>query len=273
MRRLLIMMCLFVMALPVAAFAQSKTLMMATTTSTADTGLLDYLAPLFQKDTGIELKWTAVGTGKALEMGKNCDVDVLLVHSPSAEAKFVEEGNGIERKQLMYNDFVLVGPVADPAKVGGKSVDEALKGIAASKAPFLSRGDNSGTHNLEVKLWQKSGMAPEKEGWYVSTGQGMLRTIAMAAEKSGYTVTDRGTWIKYEDTLKGAKPELKIIVEGDKSLLNQYSGIVVNPARCPKVQADLARKFIDWMASPVGQKAIGSFLLSGKPLFTANAGK
>ncbi|ABM29241.1 substrate-binding domain-containing protein [Nitratidesulfovibrio vulgaris] len=272
MRRLLFLTCLLAAVISSSAFAADKVLMMATTTSTADTGLLDYLAPLFQKDTGIEVKWTAVGTGKALEMGKNCDVDVLLVHSPSAEAKFIEAGSGIERTQLMYNDFVLVGPVADAAKAAGKSVDAALKGIAAAKSPFLSRGDKSGTHNLEVKLWEKSGMAPDKESWYVSTGQGMLRTIAMAAEMGGYTVTDRGTWIKYESTLKGA-PVLKIIVEGDKSLLNQYSGIVVNPAQCPKVKADLAREYIKWMASPAGQKYIGDFLVSGKPLFTPNAGK
>lgn len=270
MRRFLVLCCFCMMLFAVVCNAHAKTLMMATTTSTNDTGLLDYLAPLFQKDTGIELQWTSVGTGKALEMGRNCDVDVLLVHSPAAEMRYIEEGYGIGRTQMMYNDFVIVGPVGDPAGITAKSVTDALQGVAKAKAPFLSRGDNSGTHNLEVKLWKQVGMAPDKEEWYIATGQGMLRTLAMAAEKNGYTVTDRGTWITYEANHKG-DPELKIIVEGDKSLLNQYSGILVNPARCTNVQPELAQSFIDWLASPTGQQAIASFLLSGKPLFTPNA--
>ena len=248
-------------------------LMMATTTSTDNTGLLDDLAPAFTKDTGIELKWTAVGTGKALAMGRNCDVDVLLVHAPASEMKEVDAGNAVDRTQLMYNDFVIIGPASDPAGVKGMSVGEALKTIAAKKAAFCSRGDNSGTNKKEISLWKSSGMAvPDKEAWYVQTGQGMLPTIRVATEKNGYTMTDRGTYIKYEANEKG-NPPLKILVEGDKVLFNQYSAMAVNPAKCPKAQYDLAKKYIEWMASPATQKLIGDFRLMGKQLFTPNAGK
>ncbi|MFP5260018.1 MAG: substrate-binding domain-containing protein, partial [Acidobacteriota bacterium] len=164
--------------------AAGEVLMMATTTSTDDTGLLPVLAEAFKKDTGIELKWVAVGTGKALEHGKNCDVDVLLVHAPGAEKKFVEEGNGTKRTEVMYNDFVIVGPAADPAKIKGKKANEALAAIAAAKAPFISRGDDSGTHKMEQSLWKGAGMAlPDKETWYVSAGQGMMATLNMAGER------------------------------------------------------------------------------------------
>ena len=260
-------------ALCVPAAMAGGSLMMATTTSTDNTGLLDDLAPAFTKDTGIELKWTAVGTGKALAMGRNCDVDVLLVHAPASEMKEVEAGNAVDRTQLMYNDFVIIGPAADPAGVKGMSVGEALKTIAAKKAAFCSRGDNSGTNKKEISLWKSSGMAvPDKEAWYVQTGQGMLPTIRVATEKNGYTMTDRGTYIKYEANEKG-NPPLKILVEGDKVLFNQYSAMAVNPAKCPKAQYDLAKKYIEWMASPATQKLIGGFRLMGKQLFTPNAGK
>ena len=260
-------------ALFVPAAMAGGSLMMATTTSTDNTGLLDDLAPAFTKDTGIELKWTAVGTGKALAMGRNCDVDVLLVHAPASEMKEVNAGNAVGRTQLMYNDFVIIGPAADPAGVKGMSVGEALKTIAAKKAAFCSRGDNSGTNKKEISLWKNSGMAvPDKEAWYVQTGQGMLPTIRVATEKNGYTMTDRGTYIKYEANEKG-NPPLKILVEGDKVLFNQYSAMAVNPAKCPKAQYDLAKKYIEWMASPATQKLIGDFRLMGKQLFTPNAGK
>lgn len=272
MRKLLLLCCLLGLVAP-AAHAENKVLMMATTTSTNDTGLLDDMAPLLLKETGIELRWTSVGTGKALEMGKNCDVDVLLVHSPAAEAKFVEAGSGIERTQLMYNDFVIVGPVSDPAKVKGKNVADTLTAIAAGKLPFISRGDSSGTHNAEVALWKGVGMSDmDKHEWYVSAGQGMLRTLAIAGEKGGYTVTDRGTWNKYESTLK-EPATLQIITEGDSKLFNQYSAIAVNPAQCPKAKVELARAFTKWMASPAIQTHIGAYKLNGKPLFTPNAGK
>ena len=253
------------------AGAQEKVLLMATTTSTEDTGLLNVIAPEFKKATGIDLRWTATGTGKALKLGESCDVDVLMVHAPDAEKKFVADGFGINRKEIMYNDFVIIGPAADPAGVKGKSVKDALQAIQAKKANFVSRGDKSGTHMMELDLWKVSGAAvPEKEAWYAQAGQGMMATITIAAEKNGYTLADRGTYIKYENNLKG-NPPLKILVEGDQTLLNQYSVIAVNPAKCQKAQVELATKFSNWIAGPEGQKLIKEFKVMGKPLFTANA--
>ncbi len=255
----------------ISALAEEKPLMMATTTSTDNTGLLDYLIPLFTRDTGIELKWTSTGTGKALELGKSCDVDVLLVHAPEAEQKYVEEGFGKNRTEIMYNDFVIIGPESDPAGIKGKSVTETLSAIKEKKAVFASRGDDSGTHKLEISLWKGAGMeVPDAEAWYAQTGQGMLATINVAAERGGYTLTDRGTYIKYEDTMKG-NPPLKILVENDQILLNQYSVIAVNPEKCPDVQYEKAMKFAEWMASERGQQLIGDFELLNKPLFKANA--
>jgi len=253
------------------AGAQEKVLLMATTTSTEDTGLLNVIAPEFKKATGIDLRWTATGTGKALKLGESCDVDVLMVHAPDAEKKFVADGFGINRKEIMYNDFVIIGPAADPAGVKGKSVKDALLSIQAKKANFVSRGDKSGTHMMELDLWKVSGAAvPEKEAWYAQAGQGMMATITIAAEKNGYTLADRGTYIKYENNL-GGNPPLKILVEGDQTLLNQYSVIAVNPAKCQKAQVELATKFSNWIAGPEGQKLIKEFKVMGKPLFTANA--
>ena len=251
--------------------AAAGSLMMATTTSTDNTGLLDYLAPKFEEATGIELKWTAVGTGKALEMGKNCDVDVLLVHAPPAEKKYVEDGYGVQRTQIMYNDFVLIGPAADPAGIKGKSIQEALQVIADDKARFFSRGDNSGTNKKELLLWKKAGVElPDKAEWYLETGRGMISTLTMADERNGYTLTDRGTYIKYADT-KGGDPHLKILVEGDPGLFNQYSAMLVNPERCPEVKTEQAEAFIDWMVSEEAQSLIGDFRLLGKKLFNPNA--
>ena len=254
-----------------AGAAQGKTLMMATTTSTDNTGLLDYLAPQFTKATGIELKWTAVGTGKALKLGENCDVDVLMVHAPAAEKKYVADGFGIERREVMFNDFVIIGPSSDPAGIKGMPVAEALKTVAAKGAAFISRGDNSGTHKKELGLWKETGVArPDKESWYIQTGQGMLPSINVAEQKAGYILTDRGTFIKYADN-HGGNPPLVVIVEGDAGLRNQYSVMLVNPTRCPKVQSELARKFNDWICSAAGQKLIADFKLLGKQLFTPNA--
>ena len=253
------------------AGAQEKVLLMATTTSTEDTGLLNVIAPEFKKATGIDLRWTATGTGKALKLGESCDVDVLMVHAPDAEKKFVADGFGINRKEIMYNDFVIIGPAADPAGVKGKSVKDALQAIQTKKANFVSRGDKSGTHMMELDLWKVSGAAvPEKEAWYAQAGQGMMATITIAAEKNGYTLADRGTYIKYENNMKGTPP-LIILVEGDQTLLNQYSVIAVNPAKCQKAQVELATKFSNWIAGPEGQKLIKEFKVMGKPLFTANA--
>ena len=251
--------------------ADGKVLMMATTTSTDNTGLLDYLKPYFEQETGITWHWTAVGTGKALQMGQNCDVDVLLVHDPEAEEKFMKGGFGKNRTQIMYNDFVIVGPKDDPAKIKGKNVKKAMKAIMESKAVFTSRGDKSGTHMLEQRLWKDAAKAvPEKETWYMSTGQGMIETIKVAAEKNGYTITDRGTFIKYEASLKGQQG-LVILVEGDKKLFNQYSAIEVNPKKCDKVKNDLAKIYIKWLKSKKTQKLIADFKLEGKQLFTPNA--
>ncbi len=262
--------CLSLLLFGGPAFS-ADTLMMATTTSTDNTGLLDYLAPYFEKATGIDLKWTAVGTGKALAMGKNCDVDVLLVHAPPAEKQYVKDGYGVDRTQIMYNDFVLIGPPGDPAGIKGGSVSGALKAIQAKGATFASRGDNSGTNKKEKLLWKEAGLPlPEKENWYVQTGQGMLATIRIAAERNGYTMTDRGTYIKYEAD-QGGNPPLVILVEGDEILMNQYSVLAVNPERCENAKYDLATKFSDWMAGKAAQKLIADFRLLGKQLFTPNA--
>ncbi|MGD8834353.1 MAG: substrate-binding domain-containing protein [Desulfobacteraceae bacterium] len=257
-------------ALPALA-AEGKTLLMATTTSTDNTGLLDYLAPNFAKATGIELKWTAVGTGKALKLGENCDVDVLMVHAPGAEKKYVDAGYGVDRRQVMFNDFVIIGPGADPAAIKGQSVNQALQTIASKTAIFVSRGDNSGTNKKEISLWKSAGAAvPEKQKWYIQTGQGMLASINIAAQKNGYTMTDRGTFIKYAHN-HGGKPPLVVLVEGDDVLKNQYSVMLVNPARCSKVQKELAKQYCDWICGPAAQKLIADFRLMGKQLFTPNA--
>ena len=252
--------------------AQDKALMLSTTTSTEDTGLLPVLAKAFKEKTGIELRWVAVGTGKALEYGKNCDVDVLMVHAPDAEKKFMDEGAGKTRTQIMYNDFVLVGPKADPATVRGKSVAEALGAIAAAKATFISRGDNSGTNMKELSLWKAAEVAtPDKESWYVAAGQGMLKCLLMAAEKGGYVLTDRGTWSKFESMPEAQN--MAIVVENDKPLLNQYSVITLNPDKCPKIKHEAAETFRTFMASPEGQKVVADFKVGGKQLFFPNAGQ
>ena len=263
---------MFLLLFTLAADAQGeKVLMMATTTSTDNTGLLDYLAPKFKEATGIELRWTATGTGKALKLGENCDVDVLMVHAPDAEKKFVQDGFGVDRREIMYNDFVIIGPASDPAGVKAKSVKDALEAIRTQKAVFVSRGDNSGTHQMELSLWQAAALpVPDKEAWYVQTGQGMLATINIAAERNGYTMTDRGTYIKYESDLAG-NPPLNILVEGDQALLNQYSVIAVNPKKCPKAKYDLAMQFQQWIAGAQGQQLVKDFKLLGKQLFTPNA--
>ena len=249
----------------------NKLLRMATTTSTDNTGLLDYLKPFFKQETGIEVQWVSTGTGQALKLGENCDADVLLVHAPETEKKFVADGFGINRREVMYNDFIIIGPATDPAGVKGKTVKDALTAIQTKQSLFVSRGDKSGTHITEMTLWKGSGLAvPDKDAWYVQAGQGMLATIQMAAERNGYTMTDRGTYIKYEDTQKG-NPPLKILVEGDALLKNLYSVIEVNPAKCSNVKSDLAKAFSEWMALSSTQKRITDFKLSGKQLFFIQA--
>jgi len=254
-------------------YAADDTLLMATTTSTDNTGLLDYLMPSFTAATGIDISWIAAGTGKALKYGENCDVDVLMVHAPAAEKTFVANGFGGDRKEIMYNDFVLIGPPEDPAGIKGKSVSEALQAIKSSGNFFVSRGDNSGTNKKELALWKLADMPiPEKEAWYRQSGQGMLATINVTSELNGYTMTDRGTYIKYESGADG-KPPLVILVEGDKILLNQYSVIPVDPKHCPNVKYDKAEALSAWLTGGEAQKLIGEFRLLGKQLFTPNANR
>lgn len=251
--------------------AAEKSLMMATTTSTDNTGLLDYLIPHFTAETGIKLKWTATGTGKALKLGSQCDVDVLLVHAPGAEATFIEKGFGKDRREIMYNDFVIIGPENDPAGIKGKSVVKALNAIRDAGAPFASRGDDSGTNKKEKILWKQTGQPlPEKEAWYIQTGQGMLATINICEERNAYTMTDRGTYIKYQSQ-KGGTPPLTILVDGDSILFNQYSVLTLNPDKCPNAKYDLAMEFSNWMAGKSAQMLIKNYRLLGKKLFVPNA--
>lgn len=269
MRKLSLAFSLLALLLCAGAALAAEPILVGTTTSTADTGLLDFLAPKILRDTGLEMRWIAVGTGKALEHGKNCDVDLLMVHAPAAEKKYVEEGHGVSRVEFMFNDYVLVGPAKDPAKIKGKSVADSLKAIIAAKAPFASRGDDSGTHKAEQALWKGAGLTPDKESWYISVGQGMLATLRMAAERGAYALTDRGTWIAFEAKDHG-KSGLVIVGEGDAALRNQYSIIQLAP-KCARIKHEAARKLQAWFVSKAGQKAIADFKLEGRSLFTPNA--
>ena len=254
-----------------AAFAKAPVLRMATTTSTDNTGLLDYLAPILLKDTGIEIQWVSVGTGKALEYGRNGDVDIVLTHDPAAEDKFQADGAGVNRRKVMYNDFVLIGPANDPAGIKGKPIVEAMATIAAKQLPIVSRADKSGTHSAELKLFKEAKVTGfDKAAWYVQTGQGMLATINIADERNGYALADRGTFIKYDANLKG-KPGLVIVVEGDAQLLNMYTVMAINPIKHSHARYDLAIKYIDWITSSKVQKDIANFKLEGKQLFFPNA--
>lgn len=260
-----------VLALGSIAAGSAPVLKMATTTSTDNTGLLDYLKPLFLKDTGIDIQWVAVGTGKALQYGRNGDVDVVLTHDPAAEDKFEADKAGVNRRRVMYNDFVLLGPANDPAGIKGKPILEAMATIAKKEKPLVSRADKSGTHSAELKLLAKAGVKDfDKAKWYVQTGQGMLKTINIADEQQGYCLSDRGTFLKYSASLKGKKG-LVIVVEGDKNLLNQYSVMAVNPMKHPNAKYDLALKYIDWITSSKVQKEIADYKIAGKQLFFPNA--
>jgi len=241
-------------------------LRMSTTTSTEDSGLLNVLLPPFEKAAGVKVDVISVGTGKALKLGENGDVDVVLVHARPLEDKFVADGHGIDRRDVMYNDFVIVGPKTDPAGLKrAKTAVEAFKIIAQGKAPFISRGDESGTHQMEKSLWKKAGVAPQGS-WYVEAGQGMGTVLQMAFDKKGYTLADRGTFITMEGKL-----DLAIAFEGDKDIFNPYGVIAVNPAKHPKTQYDLAKKFIEYITGPEGQKIIADYKISGKQLFFPSA--
>lgn len=257
--RLLLALCLL-WSLTIAA--QAAPLRMATTTSTQNSGLLDILLPAFQQQTGIEVHVIAVGTGKALKMGRDGDVDVVMVHAVAAEEKFVAEGFGTDRVQFMYNDFVIVGPKSDPAGImKAPSVTEAMARIMSSQSRFISRGDDSGTHKKEKSLWQAANIQPTGT-WYIEAGQGMGKVLQMANELDGYTLTDRGTWLAYK-----AKVGLSLLNEGDNKLSNPYGIIAVNPGKHPDTNFADAKTLIDWVSSKTGQELIRDYRLHGEPLF------
>jgi tungstate transport system substrate-binding protein len=262
---------LFILIGSSTALAQTKTVILSTTTSTQDSGLLDVLIPIFEKKTGYFVKTIAVGSGQAMAMGQKGEADVLLVHSPAAEKKFVSEGYGINRRLIMHNDFIIVGPPGDSAKIKGiKLASEAFKKIASAQALFLSRSDKSGTHVKEMDIWKAAGIKPEGEKWYQQTGLGMGQTLSVAAEKKGYTLADRGTYLALKKTLG-----LDILVEGDAILLNIYHVIEVNPAKWPKVNPSGGKAFSDFMVSKETQEIIKTFGVDkfGSPLFFPDAGK
>lgn len=253
-----------------AALAQTR-IKCASTTSTQNSGLFDYLLPIFEKKTGIKVDVVAVGTGAAIEIGKRGDADVVMVHAKEQELKAVEEGWFKHRHDLMYNDFVIIGPTDDLLKIKGmKSTVEAFKKIAAQdKVPFVSRGDKSGTHTMELGIWKKAGLEPKDKKWYLEVGQGMEKTQRIANEKKAYTLTDRGTWLATKDK---DKLDMVIVLEGDPILFNQYGVMAVNPEKHKEVKYKEAKMFIDWLISPEGQKAIGDFKdKHGNQLFTPNA--
>jgi len=254
---------------PLAPRADDNFIIVQSTTSTQNSGLLEHILPLFTKKTGIEVRVVAVGTGQALKNAENGDGDVVLVHSQPDEEKFVADGWGVKRYPVMYNDFIIVGPAADPAKIAGlKQAPEALKKIAEAKAPFASRADDSGTHKAELKLWGEAEVDPKASSgsWYLETGSGMGATLNTAVGKQAYALTDRGTWLAFAN-----KDDFKVLVEGDDKLFNQYGVILVNPAKHPNVKAKQGQAFIDWLVSSEGQAAIASYKIDGQQLFFPNA--
>jgi tungstate transport system substrate-binding protein len=254
-----------------AAAAQPRFITVASTTSTEQSGLFRHLLPLFEANSGIQVRVVALGTGQALEMGRRGDADVVFVHARPLEEKFVAEGFGVQRQGVMYNDFILVGPRADPAKVGGgKDIVAALQRIRTSAAPFASRGDKSGTHFAEVELWKAAGIdiGREKGPWYRETGSGMGPTLNTASGMNAYALADRGTWLSFRN-----RGELEVAVQGDRRLFNQYGVILVNPARHPHVKREMGQAFIDWLVSRQGQDAAAAYRINGEQLFFPNAGE
>ena len=253
---------------PVAA-AQDKSIVVSSTTSTQDSGLFNHILPLFKGKTGIDVKVVAQGTGQALDTGRRGDADVVFVHAKAQEEKFVADGFGVKRFDVMYNDFVLIGPKSDPAKLAGsKDITAALQAIYKSGAPFVSRGDKSGTHSAELRLWKVAELDPAaaKPAWYREIGQGMGAALNTAGAMGAYVLADRGTWISFKN-----KGDLAIVVEGDKRLFNQYGIILVNPEKHPTVKKDLGQTFVDWVVSAEGQKAIADYKIDGQQLFFPNA--
>lgn len=249
---------------------EESSIILSTTTSTQDSGLLDFILPKFEEETGVKVKVVAVGTGKAIEMGQNGEADILLVHAKASEEEFVSEGHGTERKDVMYNDFVLVGPKDDPIKLkeeSPKDIAAGLKTISETKTAFVSRGDDSGTHKKELEIWKNSEITPDAE-WYIESGSGMSDTLKIANEKGAYTLTDRATYLSLKDTL-----DLDIVVEGDDKLFNQYGIIPVNPEKNEQINESGAKTFMDWLLSDDTQKLISEFGVKeyGEPLFIPNA--
>ena len=272
-RRLLFVLGALVLASPAVAQdkSQEKSIVVASTTSTQDSGLFGYLLPIFKQKTGIDVKVVAQGTGQALDTARRGDADVVFVHGKSAEEKFLGEGFGVKRFPVMYNDFVLIGPGADPAGIkGSKDIVAALKAIKDRAAPFISRGDKSGTHIAELALWTAAGVDIEKDkgAWYKSIGQGMGAALNTASTSNAYVLTDRGTWLAFKN-----RGELVIAVEGDRRLFNQYGVMLVNPAKHPSVKKEPGQQFIDWLVSTDGQKAIAGYKIGGEQLFYPNAGE
>ena len=268
MKKLLLLALLLVWAAPVAA--QEKSIVVASTTSTQDSGLFKHLLPIFEKKTGIQVRVVALGTGQALDMGRRGDADVVFVHARPLEEKFVAEGYGVRRYEVMYNDFVLIGPKADPAKVaGGKDAIAALKQIHQTKTAFVSRGDRSGTHFAELELWKAAGIDidGDKGSWYREIGQGMGPALNTAAGMNAYVLSDRGTWLSFKN-----RNELAIAVEGDRRLFNQYGIMLVNPRKHLGVKKEMGQAFIDWIISSEGQDAIAAYKIGGEQLFFPNAG-
>ena len=258
-----------VLSLPPAALAQEDPILVQSTTSTANSGLYDHLLPIFEKATGIAVNVVAAGTGQAIQNARNCDGDVLLVHAQEQEQRFVEDGMGVERFEVMYNDLVIVGPASDPAGISGMTdAQDAMARIAETEAPFASRGDESGTHTAELGLWAGAGVDPtEASGrWYRETGSGMGATLNTAVGMAAYALTDRATWISFQN-----KGDFEILTEGDEDLFNQYGVILVNPGRCPSANAEAGQSFVDWLLSDAGQSAIADFEMNGQQLFFPNA--
>ncbi len=250
--------------------AQDRYITVASTTSTEQSGLFAHLLPAFEKATGIKVRVVALGTGQALDMARRGDADVVFVHDKAAEEKFIAEGFGVKRQEVMYNDFILIGPKADPAKAAGKDILEGLRRIAAAQSPFVSRGDKSGTHAAELRYWKSAGvdLDAKKGPWYRDTGSGMGPALNTAASMNAYLLADRGTWLNFKN-----RGDLGIAVEGDKALFNQYGVILVNPAKHAHVKQAEGQKFIDWLVSADGQKAIAAYKIGGEPLFFPNAAK
>jgi tungstate transport system substrate-binding protein len=251
------------------ASAEQKYITVASTTSTEQSGLFGFILPIFEKSSGIGVRVIALGTGQALDMARRGDADVVFVHDPAAERKFISEGYGIGHQDVMYNDFLLIGPKNDPARVaGGKDITAALRHLQTAQVPFVSRGDKSGTHAAELRLWKEAGidMPAEKWPWYRETGSGMGPALNTASSMNAYILSDRGTWLSFKN-----RGELAIMVEGDKRLFNQYGVMLVNPIRHPHVKKDLGQVFLDWLVSPEGQLAIAQYTIGGQQLFFPNA--